>query len=287
MMRTIIISDITETSESIIPYGLNVAKYAETKVDVVHYFDPALVQGVYSPISDSQSITSGQKLSHEEILHREKGITHDKISLLLSREASALNYPLRVNTITEIGDTEKTISSQVKEYDNSLVITGPKPGSSMAVNLQELLLMIRNLDVRILIVPPGKKFIKPNTCCLVTDLLAEGNTKIKKLFHWINPLVTKIFTSAVVRINPYTNHEKDVEEWKAAINPYAEKVHSASPVIIHVDDIDIAFDGICERKNPDMVVLPKNKNSYFSQYLFADHNVKKLIESIRIPVLLY
>ncbi len=286
-MRTIIISDITETSDTIIPYGLNIGKCSETKVDVVHYLDPILVQGVYSSISDSQSITPGQKLSHDEILHREKEITHGKISRLLSREASALNYPLRVNTITDVGDTETFITKLINEYENPLIITGINPGSSMAVDLQELLLMIRDLDVKLLIVPSGKKFGKPNTCCLVTDLLPEGNTKIKKLFEWISPLVSKVFTSAVVKIDSSASHANEMAEWKNSLQPYAKKLHSTTPEIVHVDYMDVAFESICNRKNPDMVVLPKNKNSHFSQYLFSNNNVKKLLESINTPMLLY
>lgn len=286
-MRTIIVSDISETSESIIPYGLNVGKYTETRVDIFHCIDPSIVQGKYSSLSDSQSITPGQKLSHEEILHREMGIIDGKLSMLLSRQASMLNYPLRINTITEIGDIESSISKQIEKHDNPLVITGTRPGSSMTVNLQELLLLIEELDVRILIVPPGKKFRMPNNCCLVTDLYAEGNKKIPKLFQWLNPLVTRFFTSAVVKIDSNKNRSREIEEWISAIQPYIEKAQIGQPEIVHIDYMNIAFESICNRKNPDLIVLPKNKDSHFSKYLFHDNNVKKLVESINVPVLLY
>jgi len=38
-MRTIIVSDITETSNSIITYGLNIGKHTQTKADIIHCFD--------------------------------------------------------------------------------------------------------------------------------------------------------------------------------------------------------------------------------------------------------
>jgi len=286
-MRTIIVSDISETSESIIPYGLNIGKYTQTRVDLFHGIDPSIVQGKYSSISDSQSITPGQKLSHEEILHREMGIIDGKLSMLLSRQASMLNYPLRINTVTEIGDTESTITNQIEKYENPLVITGTKPGSSMVVNLQELLLLIRRLDVRVLIVPPGQKFRMPNTCCLVTDLYAEGNNKIEKLFQWLSPLVKKFFTSAVVKIDSNKNRNKEISEWISAIQPYIEKAQIGTPEIVHIDYMNIAFESICNRKSPDLIVLPKNKDSHFSKYLFNDDNLVKLVESVKLPVLLY
>lgn len=286
-MRTIIISDITETSDSIIPYGLNVGKHTETRVDILHYFDPRLVHGKYTSISDSQSITPGEKLSHEEILHREKEITHAEIEKLLSKEASRLNYPLRINTITGIEEPEYAIPDQIKKHENPLIITGTAPGSSMASDLQDLLNLILKTDVRILILPPGKKFVKPGRCCLVTDLTSETNKKLAKLFSWLSPLASKIYTSAVVNtgLNSRGNHK--MEEWKKALAPYQDKIKSNSTEILYIDEMNIAFENICDHKIPNMVALPKNKDTHLTKYLFADNKVKKLIEQIEIPVLLY
>jgi len=286
-MRTIIISDISETSDSIIPFGLNIGKHTQTKVDILHCFDPAIIQGPYSPYSDSQSITPGEKLSHEEILKREKGIISDKLSRFLSREASVLNYPLRVNTITDIGDIESCITEQIKNHENPLIITATKPGGSMTVGLQELLKVIFKLNVMVMIIPPGKKFSKPNTCWLVTDLHAEGNGKIKKLFDWINPLVEKVLTSVVVRVNTKSNHNEAINDWREALQPYTDKADVDTIEIFRVCNIHTCLDSICDQKNPHIAVLPKNKNSFFRKYLLAHNNAKKLTESINIPVLLY
>jgi hypothetical protein len=287
MMRTIILSDISETSNSIIPYGLHIGKHTQTKVDVLHCFNPVIVQGYYSPYSDSQSITPGKKLSHDEVLQREKGIINDKLSQLLSKEASLLNYPLRVYTITEIGDTNDCISGIIKKHNNPLIITGTKPASSMTSNLKDLLKILFNYNVMIMIIPPGKKFIKPKTCCLLTNLDAEGNSTIKKLFEWLDPLVTKVFTSAVVRFNQRSNHDKAKNDWKKALQPYSDKTDITSLAVTYVDDLNIAFEHICGRKNFDMIIMPKNRDSFFSEYLFHDDNAKQLTESLNKPVLLY
>jgi hypothetical protein len=286
-MRTIIISDITETSDSIIPYGLNVGKHTETRVDILHYFDPRLIHGKYSSISDSQSISPGEKLSHGEILHREKEITRAQIEKLLSKEASRLNYPLRVNTITEIEDIETAISLQLKKYDNPIVITGTTPGSSMTANLQDLLNLIIKADGRILIIPPGKKFEKPEKCCLITDLTSETNKKIQKLFSWLSPISTKVYTSAVVNTDFKSFGDQRMEEWKRALAPYNDKIKSDTTEVFYFNEIALAFEIICEQKNPDMMVMPYNKNTELSKYLFAYNNLKKLVEQIRIPVLIY
>ncbi len=287
MMRTVIISDITETSHSIIPYGLNIGKHTETKVDILHCFDPSIIQGTYSPYSDSQSVTPDRKLTHEEILDREKGITSNKLSHFLSREASVLNYPLRVNTVTEIGDIENCIAKQIKDIENPLVVTATRPGRSMVVDFQELLEVLFELDTMILIIPPGKKFTQPDKCCLVTDLQEETNKKTEKLFKWIDPLVTRVLTSAVVRVNHNSRHDNEIIKWKAALQPYAHITDIEALEVVHIDDMNIAFESICNRKGPDMAALPKNKNSFFSEYLLSGNNTQKLAETANIPLLLY
>ncbi len=286
-MRTIIISDITETPDSIIPYGLNVGKLTETRVDILHYFDPRLIQGKYSSISDSQSFSPGEKLSHGEILHREREITHAQIEKLLSKEASRLNYPLRVNTITEIEDIETAISLQIKKYDNPMVITGTTPGSSMTANLQDLLNLILKIDVRILIIPPGKRFVKPEKCCLITDLTSETNKKIHTLFSWLSPIATKVYTSAVVNTHFKSRGPQSIAEWKRALLPYHDKIKSDTTEIFYFNEIALAFESICEQKSPDLVVLPNSKDTELAKYLFAYNNLKKLTEQISIPVLIY
>jgi hypothetical protein len=59
--RIVLISDISGESESIIPWGLNLGKHTGSEVDILHIIDPRDKQGVESPVSDSQSITPGDK----------------------------------------------------------------------------------------------------------------------------------------------------------------------------------------------------------------------------------
>ncbi len=286
-MRTIIISDITETEKSIIPYGLNIGKHTETRVDILHYYDPVIVHGTYSPVSDSQSITPGEKLSHEEILFREKEITGARIDKLLSREGSRLNYPLRINPTVEIADPDSAIIEKIGKHNNILVITGTTPSHSMADSLEDLLTILCKTDAKILIVPPGKKFAKPAKCCLVTDLTSPANQKLKTLFQWINPLFEKVYTSAVVQLERNPLQKQQLEEWKQALMPYNEKLNSDASEVVRIDESGIAFENICRHKCPDMVIFPKNEKSHFSPYLFADNNLKRFSEKFDIPVMLY
>ena len=52
-MRITIISDIKGNAESIIPYGLNLAKHLKGEVNLVHVIDSRMAQGVSSMYADS------------------------------------------------------------------------------------------------------------------------------------------------------------------------------------------------------------------------------------------
>lgn len=71
-MKIVIVSDIRGSSESIIPYGLNLAKRLETEVEIIHVIDSRVIQGVPSRYADSQSIAAGNKQTVNEIIQKEK-----------------------------------------------------------------------------------------------------------------------------------------------------------------------------------------------------------------------
>ncbi len=164
-MRTIIISDITESKETIIPYGLNIGKHTDTRVEILHFVDSRLVQGKYSSRSDSQTITIGEKLSYEEILHREKVSIESQMDKLLSKEASRLNFPVRYNQMIRIGQLEGSLAETIDLYENSLLVTSTRPGYSMATSLDDLLSEAMDLDALILVVPAEMKFINQKKPC--------------------------------------------------------------------------------------------------------------------------
>ena len=84
-MRIIIISDVKGQTQSIIPYGLDLAKYLESEVEIFHLVDSRIQQGVSSVYGDSHSITPGKKLSHPEIIEREKQQIEKELDQMLSQ----------------------------------------------------------------------------------------------------------------------------------------------------------------------------------------------------------
>lgn len=68
----------------------------ECELDIVHAIDSRSYHRMLSSYADSQTITPGNKLSHDEIMRREKKSAQKALDKMLSKEASKLNYPLKM-----------------------------------------------------------------------------------------------------------------------------------------------------------------------------------------------
>ncbi len=72
-MKIIIISNIRSKSESIIPYGLKLARYLESEVDIIHVIDSRTEPVLPSSYADSQTFAlGGEKFTYADTLNREK-----------------------------------------------------------------------------------------------------------------------------------------------------------------------------------------------------------------------
>ncbi len=286
-MKTIIISNIREETESIIRYGLNFGKHTETKTDIFHLIDPKAMHGPYSSYSDSQTTTPGEKLSHEEVMKREKEMADNDFKKILSREVSRLNYPLRVNTEIEIKEMEPALKEAQKEDPNSLLVSGTIPGSHMVRGLDELLEMARNAGLLTLVVPPGHEFVKPENAVLVSDLEKGKSPNAKYLFEWLDPFNTLIFTCSLIQDENQADIEQNTYEWMEDIKSYSGSGLDYNTGVMKGDDqVGILLDHV-RKNNPDLVILPSDKKSVTGDYLFSGELARQMVETFDKPVLFY
>jgi hypothetical protein len=144
-MKAVVISDMKK-EKSIIPYALNLCKHIESEVEIIHTIDTRVQHGLSSSYADSQSISPGEKMSHTSIIEREKHQTKNKLDKILSKEASKLNYPLKINTIIENGSIESQLKSRIKRHPNSLIITNKDPDKYFFGSYKELLDVLQGLN---------------------------------------------------------------------------------------------------------------------------------------------
>lgn len=286
-MRIIIISDISGDSESIIPWGLNLGKHTGSEVDVLHLIDPREKKGVASPFGDSQSITPGEKLSPDDIRKREEGKADRELDKLLSKEASRLNYPLKINRIIETEKLEKKLKTLYVDHPESMILTSSDLESTVFNDLDEFLSIIEFLDMPAFMVTPGTAFFKPEKVFLLTDFSQSPNIAMKNMLKWVNPFHPLVSACEVTKkMDEFIKMEIVSKTWKQKVHEYIDPSIVLKTNKIKGDNYAETVIDYVERNNFEWVILPKCKKES-KKKIFSVNITKQLTESLDKPLLLY
>jgi len=282
-MKTIIISDIKGKTDSIIPYGLNLAKNLESEVDILHIIDSRTQQGVQSAYSDSQTVVPGEKMSHEEIVEREKDFAKKELDKILSKEASRLNYPLKINTIVEEDSVEKKIKEQVNSDPQCLVLVNSVHDNFIFHSQEEILEVISNLKAIPLMVPGGQDYKDLKDILLISDFTSKDITLVKDKIGFLDGFKPVINAVDIARPNNFEKKESKSKALEGVIKDRLTPFKTELNIITGSKYTDTILDYI-DHKKPDLVMLLKNKESLFTRMLQKKRN-EKLIKNITVPVL--
>ena len=278
-MKTVIISDIMGSLESIIPYGLNLAKKLETEVDIIHVIDSRVIQGVPSRYADSQSIAAGNKQTYNEIILKEKNLAEKKLNILLSKNASKLNYPLKINVNVE----ETTIDSKLIEiYYNdpsSILLINQAADNHIFISESDIIESCKIFKGLCLLIPPGTEFHEILRIAFPTDFAEEDIDKLEQaiqILHFFQAVY-----SAIVNKNEMGQNE--ISEWK-------EKAHQliATSVNYHISneegDSESDFLVYVEMNKPDLTLIFEKKQGFIKS-MFKDELIIRLLRQTNEPVL--
>ena len=206
MMKTLILSDIYKgTNNSIIPYALRWARNTGSRAEIFHIIDQRETQGVYSPYSDSQSITSGVEL-HPETLNKEKVIVDNTLRKYMSRELSLLNHPLKLDFFITIGNFEEELRKHLTKEDT--LVLNCSNYDTYFDNYENLLSIIKSLPCQVLCVPGKYEFKPPEKALYVLRNDDERDTKKKQDMH---NLLTNLQSYPKISSSYYA-FNKEVEE---------------------------------------------------------------------------
>jgi len=255
-------------------------------VDIFHIIDPRTQHGVSSKYADSQSITPGEKLSHAEIIRREKTQVYLALERLLSKEASRLNYPLKINRIIESDNVEKRLKSEFRNKKYSMLVTSLKLENTIFGNLNELFSITRNLNSLTFIIPPRQKFHMLRKAVLITDFSRDTYTKMRQLFKWLKPFEPFVNACEVIKMNQFIETEVKIKAWKQVVKKYFDPPTTLKANVIKGDDYHEALLNYVWRNDPDVVILPKTGEKSSGFKLSPVNNTKRLIEKVKKPVLL-
>jgi len=285
-MKTIIISDIKSKAESIIPYGLNLAKFLESEVEIVHVIDVKSLHGVYSSYADSQSIVPGEKLSHDDILRREKNQAHILLDQILSREASRLNYPLKINVTIEETGVELKIKELIKENPSPVFIMNSVADGYIFDTESEIFNVIKNIGAISLLVPPGKKFREPDEVLLLTDFSLKGFENYYNVFQFLEKLKINIHAVNVVKNEKkYLLNDLSSKEWIQTLKNFFPNI-SLKTNALKGEDYTWTLLSHIEKNTPD-IILVINKYKGFLNRILQKDLTREIFSRTNLPFLLY
>ncbi len=286
-MKIIIISDIRSKSESIIPYGLKLARHMESEVDIIHIIDSRSETVLPSSYADSKSFAlGGEKFTYQDTLSREKNVVSLGLDKILSTEASKLRYPLKIKSIVEEGSVENKIRGYLETNNPSLFLISTHPDGHIFSNQQEMIDIIKNTGAICLFVPPGNRFSVFKNATLPADFTSENLNKFREVLFVLKPFNPQINAINILKnknLNPGEN-EQTALRWQ---NIAAEIFHPSEVKVDIVSGNDYAEALIkhIENNDTDLIVLIPEEQSFLTS-LFYKSRERLLLEKIKTPVLI-
>ncbi len=282
-MKTIIINDLNSKWDSVIPYGLRLARALETEAEVLHIIDTRLHQAEYTSYSDSQSITPGTTLSQDEIINRETGRGQLQMDNVLSKEASRLNYPLKVNSEIIVNSVEDILTERISKDPETVVVINAEPDGYIFQSREDILEAIKETGAVAILVPPKKEFKDYKYVLLPADFDSQkfdSFTDIRFIFECFKPLIEA--TSVATEKN-YADLELKGKSWKKVAEgnfvPSTLKTN-----IINGDNFTETLLNYMKRNNKELVIIVEQKQTksrYKTNEIFA------ITGGAKIPVLLH
>lgn len=283
-MKVIIISDIKGKGESIISYGLNLAKNLESEVLIIHTIDSRTLHGIQSSYSDSQTVSHGNKLSHKNIVYREKDCAEKEIHRVLSKEASKLNYPLKINTMVEQGSIESKLREIVKSDKQCILIINAEPDQFIFHSKQAILDAVYNLDTASLIIPGGMSFHDFNNTFLLTNPAPRKIKRLKKKISFLknfNPVINAIH---IVRKKKYDRIKQKHKVLESMLKDRFTPFEFKTITLAGKKYITVLSDFL-EKESPDLIIHSVNRKNIFKS-LLQKKRCEKIINNTRVPLLL-
>lgn len=285
-MKTIILSDVLSNSESIIPYGLRLARAMESEADVLHIIDTRVHQAKYTPVADSQSITPGDTFSPEEIIEREKERAAKAMDNLLSSETSRLNYPLKVNRLIEVNNLEDELEKQADENPDSLFVISSEADNRLFDSVKDIISSVKNTGINAMVVTPGQKFKDYENVLMPADLQPKqlpAFNGINFLFYHFDFLLNAV---AVANDSNYLKLEAEAATWEQVAKDYFLDKTKLEINILSGDDYVKTITGYAAKNNFDLIVYVKKKQSFVKE-IFSNDDLNLILKKTKLPVLIH
>jgi hypothetical protein len=277
-MKSTVLSDIDHEDSGIIPYALKMAKDLRSEVNVIHVIDTRISQGIYTPYSDSQSVTPGVE-SYQDILQKEKKKMEGYLGKHVGREASVLNFPLKVNYEVRLGHVDDIIKEETGKPNSNLLMMNAHPEGKVWESFEEIFDIIIRSKNPVLLIPPGLDYMTPQKITFITDLNKAESDRMHRVFELMHKIPFRLHALNITKTENFEQKLKSDPNWQGI----SGRIDNYS-LLDHPDHTEILK--IVTNHNSDMVILFEKKQNLLKR-MTSKRLTEKLTEKSTVPLLVF
>src|SRR4051794_32243939 len=268
-METILIAtDFSPASHNAVVYGIEMAKFLQAKVFLLHVCEPIL------PASDSVLVMSDEELkecSDKNLREEVQGI----------KNAETVNVECRV----EEGLPSETIKWVAKNIKATWIVAGMKGGGRAIRKIfgSTAISLTRRPNVPLIVVPEDARFTPPKTIALASDIGDDTDVRI------LDPLeefgIKCNSTMYVVRVI-----KKGMDELiERLVRPTRVKWHCKElhPAFEFLNDNDVAhaMNEFVKEHNIDMIAMIAHDHNLFER-VFIKSQIEEMTFRTHVPLII-
>ncbi|WP_018617500.1 universal stress protein [Segetibacter koreensis] len=268
-METILIAtDFSPASHNAMVYGVELAKFLQAKLALLHVCEPIL------SATDTVVVMTG-----EELKEQSNQLLHKEIQDLQGAET------LNVEYFVEEGLPSETIKWVAKRVKAKWIVTGMRGGGGIARKIfgSTAISLSRKPCVPLIIVPEHARFAPPKSIALASDIGDETDVRI------IDPLeefgIKCNATMYVVRVI-----KKGMDEFlERLMRPTRVKWHCRelhpSFEFVSNNDVAHAMNEFVKEHNVDLIAMVAHEHNIFER-LFVKSDIKEMMFRTHVPVVI-
>ena len=273
--------------QSIIPNALKVAKAVGDRVTVVHPVDSRKQHAVSSAYADSQSFERGAKLSYEETLQKEVQKAGSALDILLSKEASKLNFPLRVGTLIEACSLTDGLQTAIGGRNMPLIMASTVPDGDVIDNLEEYFVMMEYFGGHTLLLPPDFEWVEEPQVMMVHDIEADDHEYLINLLNMFKPLKMSTRLIDVSHVNDFSEKEIRDKVLCQHVNNVLGDTLAVDSRLLKGEDYSATIMEYFRENTFDWIMLPRFFSPDKGMAPFPNELHKKALKELNVPVLFY
>lgn len=223
-------------------------------------------------------------MSYDEILQREINTSRKAIEKVLSREASALNYPLKINTVVEDNSIINCLNSLVDHTPSTLVLVNSEPDNYIFHSQKEIIKTFKNRNLQVIVVPSGKQFNEFNKVLMITNFNGDNAfdkyLKADSFLSGFKPIINAV---DIAKPKKYLEKELKSKAWLQIAETESFQYTIKTNILTGHNYINVLQNYILNTE-PDLILLSNKQPGLFGNRLTK--NIEKdLIQNSEIPIL--